>query len=62
MFAWRKKNPDPMEAQLREATLRRLAEVVGLPADEFEVRKPAKQAPSKTPQERITELGLSGGY
>lgn len=62
MFGWRKKSPDPMEEQLREATLKRLAEVLALPPEEFKPRKPAKQAPSKTPREMITELGLSGGY
>ena len=62
MFGWQKRTPDPIEEQLREATLKRLAEVMGLPEEEFKPRKPAKQPPSKTSRKMTIELGLSGGY
>jgi hypothetical protein len=62
MFGWQKRTPDPMEEQLREATLKRLAEVMGLPAEEFKPRHLAKHPPSKTPRKMTIELRLSGGY
>ena len=47
MLGRRKKNSDAMEAELLKATLKRLAEVVGLPAEDFETTEPSKPAPSK---------------
>jgi hypothetical protein len=55
MLGRRKKDSDAMEAELRKATLRRLAEVVGLPAEDFETTKPAKLAPSKAAPGTRTE-------
>lgn len=51
MFGWRKKNAGPLEAELREATLKRLAEVVGLPLENFE----SGQAPSEKALEMKAE-------
>ena len=62
MFGWRKIDSDTLEAELREATLKRLAEVLGLPAEDFEATTPSKQTPTKTAREIGTEPELSGGY
>jgi len=48
MFGWRKETSGRVEAELREATLKRLAEVLDLPAEDFEPQEASKQAPSKT--------------
>ncbi len=45
MLGRRKKNSDAMEAELRKATLKRLAEVVGLPAEEFETTRALEASP-----------------
>ncbi len=55
MLGRRKKNSDAMEAELRKATLKRLAEVVGLPAEEFETTEPSKPAPSEAAPGTRTE-------
>jgi Mn-dependent DtxR family transcriptional regulator len=60
MFGWRKKDSISLEAELREATLKRLAEVLGLPEEDFEVREAPKQAAPKTALELNTRRELSG--
>ena len=59
MFGWRKKDSGPMEAEPRDATLKRLAEVLGLPEEEFEANEDSQQIPSKTELKISTELGVS---
>jgi hypothetical protein len=51
MFGWREKNADALEAELREATLKHLAEVLGLRLEDFE----SGQAPSEKAPEMKTE-------
>lgn len=60
MFGWRKKASISLEAELREATLKRLAEVLGLPEEDFEVREAPQQAPPKTALKLHTRRELSG--
>lgn len=62
MLGWRKQEEDAAEAELREATLKRLAEVLGLPAEDFEAVKALKQGTSNSAPEITTEPQLSGGY
>lgn len=62
MLGWRKQKTDPTEAELREATLKRLAEVLGLPAEDFEAGKALKRGPSTSAPEITTEPQLSRGY
>jgi len=60
MFGWRKKNLGPAEAELREATLKRLAEVLGLPEETFTAGEAPRQVPPKPELEISTEPELSG--
>jgi hypothetical protein len=56
MFGWRKNDFDPMEAELREATLKRLAEVLGWPEETFAASEAPRQIPPKPGLEISTEL------
>ena len=48
-----------MEAELRDATLKRLAEVLGSPEEEFEASEASQQIPYKTELKISTELEVS---
>ena len=57
MLGWRKKkNSDAMEAEIQEATLKRLAEVVGLPAADFATTEASEPAPSEAARGTRTDL------
>lgn len=56
MFGRRKNSSDALEAELRKATLKRLAEVVGLPAADFETTEASEPAPSKAAPGTRTDL------
>jgi hypothetical protein len=62
MFGWRTETSGLIEAELREATLKRLAEVLDLPAEDFEPQEASKQAPSKTALATRAAPRLSTGY
>lgn len=62
MFSWLKKRSDPMDAGLREATLKRLAQVLELPEEDFAGSQDSRKIPSETPREVHTEPALSRGY
>ena len=60
MFGWRKKNSGPTETELREATLKRLTEVLGRPEEDFEVSEVSQRIASTRALETNTEPELSG--
>ncbi len=62
MFGWRKKNSGLTEEELREATLKRLAEVLGRPEGYFETSRASQQISPKRAQGTNSEAGLSGAY
>jgi hypothetical protein len=52
MFGWRKKKSGLTQAQLREAYLKRLAEVIGAHENESD----AREAPQRTPSTKSLEM------
>jgi hypothetical protein len=59
MFGWLKRKPDSMDAELREATLKRLAQVLDLPEEVFADSETSPRIPPKTARRVRTEPELS---
>ncbi len=62
MFSWLKKRSDTIDAELREATLKRLAQVLSLPEEDFADSRDSQKTPSETAREVRTEPALSRAY
>jgi hypothetical protein len=60
MFGGRKTNTGLADEGLRKATLKRLAEVLGRPEEDFEAGETSQQIPSKRARRTNTEPELSG--